>query len=131
MLVRYDEAGYVKDIVLTVADTPAEVRMKILLVFSHIQALAEFGFRLLVTHRPWTTDSNGNTVPKPGVSRTLRTLHKELDFAAVKTAATDSNVRGAGSRFRKIVFLAVNPAGPNLPLRGITYDSGDDLDHDL
>ncbi|KAK7029142.1 hypothetical protein R3P38DRAFT_3516119 [Favolaschia claudopus] len=130
-LVRYDEVGYVKDIVLTVADTPAEVRMKILLVFSHIQALAEFGFRLLVTHRPWTTDSNGNTVPKPGVSRTLRTLHKELDFAAVKTAATDSNVRGAGSRFRKIVFLAVNPAGPNLPLRGITYDSGDDLDHDL
>ncbi|KAK7020849.1 hypothetical protein R3P38DRAFT_3197298 [Favolaschia claudopus] len=41
MLVRYDEAGYVKDIVLTVADTPAEVRMKILLVFSHVQALAD------------------------------------------------------------------------------------------
>jgi hypothetical protein len=25
----------------------------------------------------------------------------------------------------------MNPTGPNLPLRGIVYDKGDDLDHDL
>ncbi|KAK6974798.1 hypothetical protein R3P38DRAFT_2811653 [Favolaschia claudopus] len=41
------------------------------------------------------------------------------------------NIRKSGPRYRKVVFIALNPAGPNLPFHGVTYDPNDNLDHDL
>lgn len=32
------------------------------------------------------------------------------------SALTDSNVRSAGPRFKRIVFISLKPGGPNLPL---------------
>lgn len=47
-------------------------------------------------------------------------------------AQTDSNVRSSGPRFRRLVFFSLLPAGPNLPMRGIVYDTAYNyLDRDL
>ncbi|KAJ7713522.1 hypothetical protein B0H14DRAFT_3636061 [Mycena olivaceomarginata] len=133
LLVRLDDAGYVQDIILAADDTAADIQTKVLIRFAHVSALAEHGFRLLGARRKMIMDQRTrNLVPKPGISRVLRTIKRvELDTTAIKMALTESNVRGAGPRFKRMVFIAVNPAGPNLPLRGFTYDSGDDLHHDL
>ncbi|KAK7036980.1 hypothetical protein R3P38DRAFT_2771016 [Favolaschia claudopus] len=50
---------------------------------------------------------------------------------ALSIALSDSNIRKSGPRYRKVVFIALNPAGPNLPFHGVTYDPNDNLDHDL
>ncbi|KAJ7702063.1 hypothetical protein B0H14DRAFT_3649120 [Mycena olivaceomarginata] len=131
LLVRLDDAGYVKDILISPDDTGEDIRTKILIAFSDIEPLVKYGFRLLFVHRKMKRDRHGNMVPKPGVPRILRTGKRELDFTAIKRALSDSSVRLSGPRFKRIIFLAVNPAGPNLPLRGFAYDKGDDLDHDL
>ncbi|KAF7371592.1 hypothetical protein MVEN_00014600 [Mycena venus] len=131
LLVRLDDARYVKDILISSDDTGEDIRTKILIAFSDIEPLVEYGFRLLFVHRKMKLDRHGNMVPKPGVPRILRTGKRELDFTAIKRALSDSNVRLSGPRFKRIIFLAVNPAGPNLPLRGFAYDNGDDLDYDL
>ncbi|KAJ7664272.1 hypothetical protein B0H14DRAFT_3696973, partial [Mycena olivaceomarginata] len=142
LLVRLDEAGF--------DDTGADIRTKVLINFSDIEAFTGHGFRLLVSQRPMRLNRHGNLVPSPVfhassalLSASLITLQSKCKFLLTislpsntdilicRSALTDSNVRLSGPRFKKIVFIAVNPAGPNLPLRGFSYDRGDDLDHDL
>ncbi|KAJ7932216.1 hypothetical protein B0H13DRAFT_1857350 [Mycena leptocephala] len=107
LLLRLEEAGYVKDIILGADDTVTQKQMRL--------------------------DRLGQMIPKPGVPRIFRAYKRdsELDMTAIKVALTDSNVRFSGPRYKRIVFIAMNPTGPNLPLRGIVYDKGDHLDHDL
>ncbi|KAJ6601828.1 hypothetical protein DFH09DRAFT_1480905 [Mycena vulgaris] len=138
-LVVLAEAGYVQDVIFSADDTPDDIRTKILVCFESIRALAtQHGFRLLVTQKEMMIDKRGKVVPKLGVPRVLRPLQGGLDLMAVKTqvpyslsAMTDSNVRQSGPRFRRLVFIALGPTGPNLPLRGVVYPSDDDLDRDL
>ncbi|KAJ7183594.1 hypothetical protein C8R46DRAFT_1209756 [Mycena filopes] len=131
LLVSIEEAGYVKDISISLDDTAHDIRTKILVNFFHVPGVEEHGFRLLVTHRPMRLDRHGNVITKAGVSRLYRPLKLELDLTAIKIAMVDSNIRLSGPRFRHLVFIALNPAGPNLPLRGFALDKDDKLDHDL
>ncbi|KAJ7149998.1 hypothetical protein C8R46DRAFT_1306879 [Mycena filopes] len=85
-LVRLEEAGYVKDIIISVDDTENDIRTKVLINF-HLPEIAD--------------------------------------------AMTDSNIRLSGPRYRHIVFIALNPAGPNLPLHGVSQNIADNLDHDV
>ncbi|KAK7016017.1 hypothetical protein R3P38DRAFT_3569613 [Favolaschia claudopus] len=107
-LVHYEDAGYVKIIIISSDDSPHDIRTK--------------------------RDKKGKLLPKAGISRVLRPLSRPLDFSAIEIhtrALVDSNIRNSGPRYRRIVFIALNPAGPNLPFHGVSYDSNDDLDHDL
>ncbi|KAJ7725805.1 hypothetical protein B0H16DRAFT_1781625 [Mycena metata] len=131
LLVPLEEAGYVKDITISVDDNERDIRFKVEINFNQITEIANHGFRLLVTQRKMQFTRHGKMVPKPGVARVFRAFKLALDVTAIKTAMTDSNIRLSGPRFRRIVFIALNPAGPNLPLRGFTYDPKDTLDHDI
>jgi hypothetical protein len=81
-----DDAGYVQDIILAADDTAADIQTKVLIGFAHVPALAEHGFRLLGARRKMIMDRRtGNLVPKPGISRVLRTIKRaELDTTAIK-----------------------------------------------
>jgi hypothetical protein len=47
------------------------------------------------------------------------------------SAASDAKARGIGSAYRNLVFIAIHPNGPNLPLGSKPLDSSDTLDHDI
>jgi hypothetical protein len=85
-LLRLEEAGYVKDIILGADDTGSDIRTKITINFSHIEPLLEHGFRLLVTQKQMRLDRLGQMIPKPGVPRIFRVYKRdsELDMTAIK-----------------------------------------------
>ncbi|KAK7013566.1 hypothetical protein R3P38DRAFT_3206962 [Favolaschia claudopus] len=127
-LVHYEDAGYVKIIIISSDDSPHDIRTKVLINYSDIPAVNEHGFRLLGVTRKMQRDKKGKLLPKAGISRVLRPLSRPLDFSAIEIALVDSNIRNSGPRYKRIVFIALNPAGPNLPFHGVSYDSNDDLD---
>ncbi|KAK7012401.1 hypothetical protein R3P38DRAFT_3019189 [Favolaschia claudopus] len=131
-LLYFEEGGYIKIITISSDDSPHDIQTKIAINYSHIQAFNDFGFRLLaVTRKVRRAKPGGKPLPKAGVARILRPIKRVLDHDALQIALSDSNIRKSGPRYRKIVFIALNPAGPNLPFHGMTYDPNDNLDHDL
>ncbi|KAK7016525.1 hypothetical protein R3P38DRAFT_2541780 [Favolaschia claudopus] len=131
-LVYFEEGGYIKIITISSEDSPHDIQTKIAINYSHIQAFNDFGFRLLaVTRKVRRAKPGGKPLPKAGVARILRPIKHVLDHDALQIALSDSNIRKSGPRYRKVVFIALNPAGPNLPFHGVTYDPNDNLDHDL
>ncbi|KAK7019266.1 hypothetical protein R3P38DRAFT_3359257 [Favolaschia claudopus] len=128
----FEERQYVQEIMFTSDDSVHDIETKIQIAYSHLPEIKQYGFRLLATTRKMRMDRNKNLTPIPGIPRILRTLKREVyDVTALKIALRDSNIRQSGPRYKKIVFIALKPNGPNLPLRGVTYDTDDDLDHDL
>ncbi|KAK6972053.1 hypothetical protein R3P38DRAFT_3240760 [Favolaschia claudopus] len=131
-LVYFEEGGYIKIITISSDDSPHDIQTKIAINYSHIQAFNDFGFRLLaVTRKVRRAKPGGKPLPKAGVARILRPIKHVPDHDALQIALSDSNIRKSRPRYRKVVFIALNPAGPNLPFHGVTYDPNDNLDHDL
>ncbi|KAK6993146.1 hypothetical protein R3P38DRAFT_3425964 [Favolaschia claudopus] len=122
-LVYFEEGGYIKIITISSDDSPHNIQTKIAINYSHIQAFNDFGFRLLaVTRKVRRAKPGGKPLPKAGVARILRPIKHVLDHDALQIALSDSNIRKSGPRYRKV---ALNPAGPNLPFHGMTYDPND------
>ncbi|KAF7344299.1 hypothetical protein MVEN_01721400 [Mycena venus] len=129
-LITLDEEGFVQNVSFPTDAPPDVVNSTIQNLYSHIPAVEQFGIRVLRTKQPIRRDKRGRKVAKRGKSRILRPLKMAVSVSTLQTALTDSNVRGAGPRFRKIVFLSLVPRGPNLSL-GDESDDSDNLDHDL
>lgn len=106
-LVRLDDAGYVKDILISPDDTGEDIRTKILIAFSDIEPLVKYGFRLLFVHRKMKLDRHGNMVPKHGVPCILRTGKRELDFPAIKRYV--SPYRPLSVALRSVLVLVLCP----------------------
>ncbi|KAJ7166237.1 hypothetical protein C8R46DRAFT_1035501 [Mycena filopes] len=122
--------GFVQDMSLPSDASPQVVKWEMESRYDHIPAVEEFGLRVLRTKTSFRRTKRGRKIAKSGTGKLLSPLKLALSVAAIQTALTDSNVRGAGPRFRKLVFVALNPQGPNLPFGDASTDS-DDLDHDL
>ena len=63
--------------------------------------------------------------------RRLAALVHLTHFRICCSAASDSKARGIGSAYKNLVFIAINPNGPNLPLGSKPIDTSDTLDYDL
>ncbi|KAJ6605772.1 hypothetical protein B0H10DRAFT_2228922 [Mycena sp. CBHHK59/15] len=95
----------------------------------HITHVVDHGFRLLRV-RPILKKSG---VVKKGKAPLLRPLKgvSEVNLVNWERCLANTNVRNAGKGFKNLIFIALNPAGPNLPFGGVTEFSDDSLDEDL
>ncbi|KAJ7837473.1 hypothetical protein B0H13DRAFT_2368115 [Mycena leptocephala] len=103
----------------------SDIRTKITINFSHIEPLLEHGFRLLVTQKQMRLDRLGQMIPKPGVPRIFRAYKRdsELDMTAIK-GLDRFKCAVLWPRYKRIVFIAMNPTGLNLPLAGYRLRQG-------
>ncbi|KAJ7101945.1 glycosyl transferase family 90-domain-containing protein [Mycena epipterygia] len=108
ILIGMDEAGYVKDVSFSSDATPDDVQDQILSAFNHIPAVKEFGLRLLRTRQQIHRNKRAVKTYVPSALN----IPDLTSFSAL----TDSNVRSAGPRFKRIVFISLQPGGPNLPM---------------
>ncbi|TRM57232.1 hypothetical protein BD626DRAFT_586764 [Schizophyllum amplum] len=74
-----------------------------------------YGVRLLVSKTSQLRRRDGSVVPKPRGRPFLRPLSSDFTAANVSRAQVQSTVRGAG--YRQPIFIALNPVGPNVPLK--------------
>ncbi|KAJ7302744.1 hypothetical protein DFH08DRAFT_988799 [Mycena albidolilacea] len=110
---------YVAKVQIPLDTAPEEINAAVLDKFTHIPAVAKYGFRVLRVKVPMVK-VNGVWKKKKGTASYLVPL---------KGSLADTTVRKAGSAYKSLVFIALNPAGPNLTLYG-TCES-DSLDEDV
>ncbi|KAJ7679636.1 hypothetical protein B0H17DRAFT_1206532 [Mycena rosella] len=93
---------------------PGDIQEAMKTAFEHIDGVTDSELRVLRTIQATRRDSKGRKVTNSGMARMLTPLKLGLSLSALKTALTDSNVRGAGPRFKKSIFIALTPEGPNI-----------------
>ncbi|KAJ6550745.1 hypothetical protein B0H10DRAFT_2127340 [Mycena sp. CBHHK59/15] len=123
--------GYMQKVSIPSDTTSAEIIASVEREFNehHITHVVDHGFRLLRV-RPILKKSG---VVKKGKAPLLRPLKgvSEVNLVNWERCLANTNVRNAGKGFKNLIFIALNPAGPNLPFGGVTEFSDDSLDEDL
>ncbi|KAJ6581715.1 hypothetical protein B0H19DRAFT_516398 [Mycena capillaripes] len=111
-LLSLSERQYVQKIVLPKDSTPASIHKAVLTVYEHIPAVSEYDFRVLrVKRSPYTTQRGRQS---KRVEFRLRPSAAELDLESLIRATTLTAPPGAKG-FKNIIYIALKPAGPNLP----------------
>ncbi|KAJ6603093.1 hypothetical protein B0H10DRAFT_650220 [Mycena sp. CBHHK59/15] len=127
------DEGYMRKISIPADATPDEVRDAVLDAFEDIPEVAEYGFRLLRVKSAMKRVS-GEWKKKKGVKSLLCPIKgtKVLNKMNWNRSLADTTIRHAGRAFKSLVFIALNPTGPNLTLNGICQSDSlvEDLDPD-
>ncbi|KAJ6570759.1 hypothetical protein B0H10DRAFT_2444436 [Mycena sp. CBHHK59/15] len=120
--------GYMQKVSIPSDATSTEIIASVEREFNehHITHVVDHGFRLLRVC-PILKKSG---VVKKGKAPLLRPLKgvSEANLVNWERCLTNTNVRNAGKGFKNLIFIALNPAGPNLPFGGVTEFSDDSLD---
>ncbi|KAJ7459644.1 hypothetical protein B0H11DRAFT_1924271 [Mycena galericulata] len=123
------DEGYMQKVSIPDDATSVEIDKAIQTVFSHVDEVATHGFRLLRVKS--ILKKNGQV--KKGVAHRLRPLkgRKELNVMNWQRSLANTSVRGAGRGFKSLVFIAINPEGPNLGLGRKVVDAHDSCVEDI
>ncbi|KAJ7877201.1 hypothetical protein B0H14DRAFT_2567816 [Mycena olivaceomarginata] len=138
-LLDLDSSGYVQTIRLPDEGSESLIRQRMSDAFGHLAEFDRYGWRICRVKRPKHRSRGGKLTPKAGSARQIRPHYKgKIKFTAwttvlilfLRSALADTTVRRAGFRFRRTIFIALNPTAPNLPVPGEPTEA-DGLDHDL
>ncbi|KAJ6494501.1 hypothetical protein C8R45DRAFT_1135352 [Mycena sanguinolenta] len=114
-LVRLGEHSLIQKITLSHDATALEIQQAVRANFSHIPALVLHGFRVLNVKKATYTTKRGRRSTR--VEFRLRPSKVALKMESWARAATMAIPHGSKD-FKNVVYIALNPAGPNLKFPG-------------
>ncbi|KAJ7610743.1 hypothetical protein DFH06DRAFT_1374199 [Mycena polygramma] len=127
-LSEMNRRGLVKNVHLHKQCSGTDIREAVYAAFSHIPELEIYGFRVLdvKVYQPKTKKGKNS---KKSVSL-LQPSTGELGMDTWERALAQTTVRDAGSGYKNTIYIALNPAAPNLAYPGVDCSLATP-DHDL
>ncbi|KAJ7652766.1 hypothetical protein DFH06DRAFT_1418383 [Mycena polygramma] len=124
-LSEMNRQGLVKNLHLAKQPTATQIREAVYTAFSHIPELEIYGFRVLEVKVSQPKTRKGKD-SKKSVSL-LQPSTGVLGMEMWERALAQTTVRDAGPGYRNMIYIALNPAAPNLAYPGVdcTLDTPD------
>ncbi|KAJ7453745.1 hypothetical protein FB451DRAFT_1519086 [Mycena latifolia] len=127
-LMQMNRHGYVQTVHLHKNNTPEEITNELKTAFHGVSEMAIYGFRVLEVESRTSRTAKGK--PSRKQSFWVKPIKGKLGMDTWERARAMATVRDAGSGYKNTIFIALDPAAPNLRFPGLDL-TADKPDHDI
>ncbi|KAJ7469108.1 hypothetical protein FB451DRAFT_1560135 [Mycena latifolia] len=127
-LMQMNRHGYVQTVHLHKNNTPEEITNEVKTAFHGVSEMAIYGFRVLEVESRTSRTVKGK--PSRKQSFWVKPIKGKLGMDTWERARAMATVRDAGSGYKNTIFIALDPAAPNLRFPGLDL-TADKPDHDI